>query len=580
MMVFVGGTVYAGKPLPSDEAFRVNASVSSAHDINVQWTLAPDYYLYANKLKFTLTPDTAFTPVYPASTIKHDPILGDVAIFSGEFAVSLNLPQANGAYKLTIHYQGCSKEGFCYPPSAKTFAVDFNAPLGNNVVNNRIVTSEKITSLVSDQYGVQALFLTEHHGLMLLIFLGMGILLAFTPCVLPMLPILTGIIVGQKAAANTKKAFFLSLIYVCGMSITYALVGVMVALAGNSLQLLLQQPWAIIMSSIILMALAFSLFEFFDMPVSRRWQNTVSSWSSKHEGGTFLGVFLMGVLSTLVVSPCVTAPLVGVLIYIGRTGDVVLGGSALFVMGIGMGIPLILLGMSAGRWLPKSGKWMQAVTKSFGVMLFGMAIWLLSRIIPASIMLAVWGLFLLGVALFFSLYLTRIIGRHKINFTMGFLSALAGILMIASTLGLPIFTNKWFTTEPVPMSDFAVVHSITALQQKMAEAKTNGMPVLVDFYADWCTSCVVMDKEVFANATVQKSIAPFMLVRVDLSQNTAEDQQLLQQYNVIAPPTVLFFNTAGHEVESRRIVGELGAKEFLKRMDVFMADNCSKQAQC
>lgn len=585
MIVVMGITsVHAGRPLPPDQVFRVNATVSNSHEINVQWQLAPDYYLYADKLHFIISPDTTLTPTLPASTIKQDAVLGPVAVYKGDFIIPIKVEQASGAYKLTIKYQGCSLQGFCYPPNSKTFALDFNSPLGNNVADNRIVTSEKITAMVTDQHAIQSLFMMQNRGAALLIFLGIGILLAFTPCILPMLPILTGIIAGQKQSASTQKSFFLSLTYVLGMSITYALVGVMVALVGSSLQVMLQQPWAIILSSAVMMMLAFSLFEFFDLPVSRRWQNAVSAWSRKHDGGTFLGVFLMGVISTLVVSPCVTAPLVGVLIYIARTGDLMLGGSALFVMGIGMGIPLMLLGVSAGRWLPRSGKWMQAVTKAFGIILFGMAIWLLGRILSSQVMLVLWGLYLIGISLFFSLYLTHVIGKRKMNLTMGFVSGLFGLLMIASTMGVPVLTNKWVSgfihMENTALNDFSVVHSVTGLQLKIAEAKASNMPLLVDFYADWCTSCVVMDKEVFANNKVQKSIEPFMLVRVDLSNNTSDDQQLLQLYNVVAPPTVLFFNTAGKEVESKRIVGELSAGDFLKRVDVFMAGNCTKQAQC
>ncbi len=584
LVVMTISTVNAGRPLPPDQAFHVNATVVSAHEVDVHFQLAKDYYLYANKLHFRMAPEVTLTPTLPASTIKQDAVLGPVNVFKGDFIVPLKVENASGAYQLTIKYQGCSLEGFCYPPNSKTFAIDFNSPLGNNVADNRIVTSEKIVSMVTDQNAIGSLFMMQNRGIALLIFLGIGILLAFTPCILPMLPILTGIIAGQKQTANTQKSFLLSLTYVLGMSITYALVGVMVALVGSSLQITLQQPWAIILSSAVMMMLAFSLFEFFDLPVSRRWQNAVSAWSRKHDGGTFLGVFLMGVISTLVVSPCVTAPLVGVLIYIARTGDLMLGGSALFVMGIGMGIPLMLLGVSAGHWLPKSGKWMQAITKSFGIILFGMAIWLLGRILSSPVMLVLWGLYLIGIALFFSLYLTRVIGKRGINLTLGFVSGLFGLLMIGSTMGLPIMTNKWVSSvihsDQVAVSDFSVVHSISGLQLKIAEAKANNMPVLVDFYADWCTSCVLMDKEVFANNKVQKSIEPFMLVRVDLSQNTSDDQQLLQQYHVVAPPTVLFFNTAGKEVESRRIVGELSASDFLKRMDVFMAGNCTKQAQC
>jgi thiol:disulfide interchange protein DsbD len=465
----------------------------------------------------------------------------------------------------------------------KSFELQFTAT-GNGSASNHIVTNQGISALLTDQYGVQTLLAYENRGWLLLIFLGLGMLLAFTPCVLPMLPILTGIIAGQKASSSPRKAFILSACYVLGMSVTYALAGMLAAFAGSSLQVWLQTPAVTIISSLIFVFLAFSLFEFYELPISRHWQNSVSSWSRRHEGGTFIGVFFMGIISTLIVSPCVTAPLVGVLLYISRTGDMLLGGSALFVMGLGMGIPLMLLGVSAGRWLPKSGQWMHAVTKSFGIIMLGMAVWLLGRIIPAAYMIAVWGLYLIIIALFFSLYLTRIIGRHKINHTLGFSAGLAGILMILSMFGMPMLVNKWTGNAVVSdsqyRSDFVVVHSEAELAARLAEAKAADEPVLIDFYADWCTSCVVMDRQVFSQPKVQAALQPFMLVRVDLSQNTEEDQALLKKYEVIAPPSVLFFSTSGQEVNNRRIVGEMSAKDFLNRINLFMAASCDIKAQC
>ena len=590
-MISMSQTVTA-QPLPPNEAFQVSITVSSVdHQVVTHWKMAPGYYLYANKLHFELTPAVPFKATLPQAISKSDPLNGMVDVYEGALTIPLQLESTLGASHLEVAYQGCSREGFCYPPTTESFDFDFSSTTIDDssastatASANRVVTPHSISALMTDQYGVQSLLADENRGFLLLVFLGLGILLAFTPCVLPMLPILTGIIAGQKRSASPRKALILSFIYVLGMAITYALAGVLAAYAGGSLQVMLQKPWVIIASSILFVLLAFSLFEFFELPVSRRWQNAVSSWSRRHEGGTFVGVFLMGMLSTLVVSPCVTAPLVGVLLYIGRTGDMLLGGSALFVMGLGMGIPLMVLGVSAGRWLPKSGQWMQAVTKSFGVIMLGMAIWLLGRIIPVTAMVVLWGLYLVGIALFFSLYLTRVIGRHRINHTLGFAAGAAGLLMILSTMGLPALVSNWTGGVGTPVlqatSDFTVVHGQAELQAQLAEAKKAGQPVLVDFYADWCTSCVVMETEVFAHKNVQLALQPFKLVQVDLSENTAEDQALMQAYEVIAPPTVLFFSVSGQEVSGRRIVGEMGAKDFLNRINLFIAANCDKKAQC
>lgn len=583
-LLLAGQACAAIEPLPPEQAFQITAETAADNTIVTHWKLAPGYFLYADKLKISLEPDVAYNSELPAVIRKKDPVRGEVEVYGGEFTIPVQLESHVAALRLNLAYQGCSQDGFCYPPETKSFDLHFSAADGGPSTSNYVVTNESISSLMTDQYGVQTLLAYEHRGLLLLIFLGIGILMAFTPCVLPMLPILTGIIAGQKRHASMRKSFLLSACYVLGMSVTYALAGVLAAFAGGSLQVMLQTPWVIITSSLIFVLLAFSLFEFYELPISRRWQTSVTKWSSKHEGGTFVGVFFMGILSTLVVSPCVTAPLVGVLLYIGRTGDMLLGGSALFVMGIGMGIPLILLGMSAGHWLPKSGMWMHAITKSFGVIMLGMAIWLLGRIIPPFAMMIIWGLYLVGVALFFSFYLTRVIGRHKINHTLGFATGIAGMLMILTTIGMPTMINRWTgdvgTVAIQSTSDFVVVHDASELAGKLAEARATHQPVLVDFYADWCTSCIAMDNEVFSHRKVQDAMQPFMLVRVDLSQNTAEDQALLQTYNVVAPPTVLFFNAAGQEVNSRRIVGEMSARDFLNRINLFMAASCDTKAQC
>lgn len=582
-MLMASHAFAAIEPLPPEQAFQLAVTTSADKTILIHWKLAPGYFLYAEKLKFAIEPDVPFTSELPKVIMRQDPVNGETAVYAGEFDIPLQLESRIAALRLNISYQGCSKEGFCYPPEKKSFELHF-AEAGGNSPSNMIVTHEGISALLTDQYGIQTLLAYEHRGLLLLIFLGLGILMAFTPCVLPMLPILTGIIAGQKKHSSMRKSFLLSATYVLGMSVTYALAGVLAALAGSSLQVMLQTPWVIIISSLVFVMLAFSLFEFYELPISRRWQNNVTKWSNKHEGGTFIGVFFMGILSTLVVSPCVTAPLVGVLLYIGRTGDLLLGGSALFVMGLGMGIPLILLGMSAGRWLPKSGKWMHAVTKSFGVVMLGMAIWLMGRILPMTVTMILWGLYLIGIALFFSFYLTRVIGRHKINHTLGIATGLVGVFMILSTFGMASLINRWTgdigTMSKRHAADFAVVHNMSELANELAAAKAAGQPVLVDFYADWCTSCVAMDNEVFTHKKVQTALHPFKLVRVDLSLNTEADQQLLQEYKVVAPPTILFFNAAGKEVNGRRIVGEMNAIEFLYRINLFMAANCDTRAQC
>lgn len=595
--LLTAGVAYADtnpKPLPQDEAFSVSATVTDKNAIITSWEVAPGYHIYADKVTFAIVPATTIKTALPEGNFIQDDARGKVRVYSGNFIIPVEAANPLTKFALTVAYQGCSSEGFCYPPTEKTFNLAYAGGVGGNTgpdeaakatnATNHVVTGESVSALMTDQYGVQALLAQEHRGFLLFIFLMLGVLLAFTPCVLPMLPILTGIIAGQKKHASDKKILFLAAIYVLGMALTYSLAGVLAAYAGGSLQVWLQTPSVIIFTSAIFVLLALSLFEFYELPFSRRWQNKVSSWSQRHEGGTALGVFFMGVLSTLVVTPCVTAPLVGVLLYIGRTGDVLLGGSALFTMGIGMGLPLMLFGVSLGHWLPKSGKWMHAITKSFGVVLLGMAIWLLSRIMPMTMTFIVLGMYLIGIALFFSLYLTKVIGRHKINHTLGVTAGVLGVMMIVSTVGTPALVSRWTgdvgTPKIATTAEFTVVRSPQELMGALQAAKESNQPALVDFYADWCTSCVEMDEQVFAHKTVQSALKPFKLIRVDLSANSKQDQGLMQQYKVIAPPTVLFFNSKGNEVDNRRIVGELGVKTFLQRIQVFMAKSCDKKTHC
>lgn len=573
---------YASKPLQADEAFKLSVSYVRPGVIMAVWHIAPGYYLYADKMKVDFRPPLN-GPVdlrFPKAEVRNDEEHGRYEVYSGIVSVPIHLAEGQPLSTLSIDYQGCSANGFCYPPMNNTFMV--NTAESKVMKMGDMQASTKATptfaSLLTDQNGVDTLLQNQGIGVLLLIFVGLGLLLAFTPCVLPMVPILTSIIVGQKHAPHSRQAFFLSAIYVLGMALTYALAGVAVASLGGSIQVWLQKPVTIILVSSIFIFLALSLFGLYELRFSRRWQNKIHNWSNKHEGGTYVGVFFMGVLSTLVVSPCITAPLVGVLIYIGQTGNAVLGASALFAMGIGMGIPLLVIGMSAGKWLPKSGPWMQAIKELFGIFMVAMAIWLLSRILNPAVTMILFGLLFLGTAAFIGLHLPRSIRMHKINRAIGF-----GFLML-SLFFVYGGINQFLSVQPVQTAEnkgsFKVVHNMEELKNYMTMAQEANQPVLLDFYADWCASCVQMDKKVFSREDVHAALGSFMLLRADLSKNTAEDSEILKHFNVIAPPTVLFFNNAGQEVDSRRIVGELNQKEFLSRIQSFITASCDKNIQC
>lgn len=554
-------------PLPADKAFMLSVSFNRQNEVIADLRIAPGYYLYRQRVQMKVPPASLAGVQFPQGDFKYDNVHGRYEAYTGNISIPLTLKvdahaTLQPAIPLNIEYQGCSEEGFCYPPVQKQFML--------NTVNQTVIPSQPMASapantsfhsLLTDQNSVRDIFNSQHFGVMLLVFAGLGLLLAFTPCVWPMVPILTGIIVGQKQSVTTKKAFLLSLVYVTGSAVTYAAAGLVAASMGRSLQVWLQTPWIIAGVSGLFVLLAFSLFGFYELRLPGRWQYQMTDWSNRQQGGRYASVFVMGMISALIVSPCVTAPLVGVLMYIGQTGDRLLGASALFAMGLGMGMPLLLIGLSAGKWLPKSGPWMEAVKKMVGLLMLGMAIWLLSRIVSPMMITLLWGGLLLCVALFLGAYLPRLIGRHRFNRSLGFIVGLFGLVVIAG--GVSHLDIKGQRAQHT----FVVVTDINEFNKQVLLAHAANKRVILDFYADWCASCVTMDKNVFDTHEVQKGLNNYVLLRADLTANNPDDQALLRHFNVIAPPTVLFFGTDGREKNAQRIVGEVDAKEFLTRLD-------------
>lgn len=573
------------KPLPADQAFAMTVSVNNQHTAIIHWHIAPGYYLYRQRMHFTVMPKSIVDIRLPQGAIKQG-LNHSYEVYSGDINIPIVFKTPANQFQLDIDYQGCSEGGFCYPPENKSI----NLNLGNPSANASTAatsppaaasSSSSFQALLTDQNGVRNVFGNYHLGGMLLIFLCIGLLLAFTPCVLPMIPILTSIIVGHKQPVTTGKAFLLSSSYVLGSSITYALAGMAAALMGSSLQAWLQQPWIIAVVSGLFVVLALSLFGLFDLRLPRQLQNRITALSRKQESGTYVGVFIMGIVSTLIVSPCVTAPLVGVLMYIAESGNLVLGAGALFAMGIGMGIPLVLIGMTAGKWLPRRGPWMNAVQKLFGLLMLAMAAWMLTRISSATVILVFCGVMSLGVALLIGLYLPRQGISPRFNQRLGLGVGIAGMMLLVAGFTLPALINSQnHGYHPATTNSFIVVRNVDDLNKQLLIAQTAHRPVLLDFYADWCESCVVMDKTVFSLSDVKTILSRFVLLRADLSANTSEDEMLLKNYDVIAPPTVIFFNNAGQEVNSRRIVGELNAQDFMTRINTFITASCDTKLSC
>lgn len=570
MLVLMNMNVRAQSPLPAEQAFIFSSSILKSNLVMVEWQVAPGYYLYSKRMHFKLLPDVSVNIQKPQGDLKYDPNFGRQEVLSRMVRVPIHFKEDTQQIELNITYQGCSEDGFCYPPMQKKLLVNFadNTILQQEQALPTTTGDISLGSLLTNQHHISNLLNANHFGFLLLIFLGLGLLLSFTPCCLPMVPILTSIIVGQnRATISAKKAFLLSLFYVIGSALTYAIAGLMAASMGSSLQVYLQKPIIIAFVSGFFVLLAFSLFGWYELKLPARFQKRLTNLSNELHSGNFLAVFAMGILSTLIVSPCVTAPLVGVLIYIAQTGDQVLGASALFAMGIGMGIPLLLIGTSAGKWLPRSGPWMEVVKIAFGFLMLGMSIWLSMRITSPSVSFAFWGVLLILIAFFVGTHLPKAIGYQKFNRLLGVLLGTFGIIVMVGA-SLPNKMPAWMVKQQISITknSFIVIHDINDLKRELALAQAEGKPVLLDFYADWCESCITMDKNVFAAPDVRRELSHYVLLRADLTVNNVNDQAIMKYFNVIAPPTILFFDTKGQEMNSKRIVGEVNAKEFIARL--------------
>lgn len=579
LLSFISLSASAFSPIPVDKAFELTVKPLDNHTFMAQWKIAPGYHLYRDRIHFeAVKPSSAKigTINYPTGIQKEDDILGKYQIY--ENAVAVTVPMANAPAEpmtLEVNYQGCADSGFCYPPVTKQMIVNLgntgSATSGANV--SAVTEDANATNALSQQDKISDLLAHQNLFIILLGFLGFGILLAFTPCVLPMVPILSGIIVGAGKEITGMKAFWLSLTYVLAMAVTYACAGVVAGLAGSYVQSFLQSPYVLAIFSGVFVLLSLSLFGFYELRMPSVLQNRMTELSNKQSGGNYVGVAAMGCLSTLIVSPCVSAPLIGALSYIGRTGNAVLGGTALFTMGLGMGIPLLIIGTVGGKFLPKAGGWMDAVKSFFGVLMLGVAILLLSRVIPGSVTMLLWAALLIFSAVFMGVFNTvPATGYAKMWKGCSVILLVYGVLLlIGAGMGnadpfTPIAmkqTSQLADNQP-QVDPFKKIKSMADLRAALAQAK--GKPVILDFYADWCLSCKEMDRNTFTDPKVQASLKQFVLLRADVTANDNTDKNLEKKLSVIAPPSIIFFDQKGNELSDYRIVGAVGAKEFSQHL--------------
>ena len=575
--------------LPVDQAFHFEAVADGADHIKLYWEIAEGYYLYRNRIKASSeqTDVKLGALEMPNGEPHQDEYFGSQEIYRQELVATIAVTPMSGAahtLKLTVGYQGCADKGLCYPPQKRQVNVELSAngtgaartgrgagaagaPSAPGAAASAAAAAtgaNGAAGYVSEQNHLAALVRDGNLFILLGTFFVLGLALAFTPCCLPMVPILSGIISGAGAATSAGRGFSLALAYVLGMALTNTLAGVAAALAGHQIQALFQQPWIIALFGALFVIMALAMFGFFTVQMPAAIQTRLSDLSNRQSAGTYAGVVVMGALSALIVTACVAPPLVAALTVIGQSGSVLRGGSALFVLSIGMGTPLLLVGASAGKLLPRAGAWMDLVKKMFGVLMLAVAAWMFARIVPER-----WGLLLWAVPAFCACWLliTGLRGRSGGALALkaaGVLAGLYGLALVAGTaLGgtdpLSPFTQLAAAQRALA---FKRIKTVEDLHREVAAAKAAGKSVMLDFYADWCASCKEMEKYSFTDSKVRQSLAATVLLQADVTSNDDADAALLKLFDIKGPPTIAFFGRDGIERQAYRVVGFMKAGEF------------------
>ena len=571
-----GGALRGGGQdfLPVDEAFRPTLTPLDGNRLELSIEVADGYYLYRDKISVSTSSDRAQLgrPSLPPGEMKSDEYFGDVAVYHEDVLTSLTVARATPeAMELAVDvsYQGCADGGICYPPVTRTLSVLL--PAATAVTALEAVSAA--TAPVSEQARLAALISGASLWAVIGTFFGAGLLLALTPCVLPMVPILSGIIAGAGDKVGPAKGFTLALSYVLGMALVYTAAGIAAAAIGVQLQAVFNQPWVLVLFAGLFVVLALGMFGLFDLQMPSAVQSRLASISGRQRSGTMIGAFVMGALSSLIVTACVAPALVATLTVIGQGGDLVRGGAALFALSLGMGAPLLLVGASAGQLLPKAGPWMVAVKNAFGFMMLGLAIWMLSRILPGPVTLALSGVvvFMAGVWLGGLTALTPdSAASRKLGKGFGLLAVIYGVTLLLGALAggdsltrplVGLYAAGSGEAENRAL-DFRRVKSVADLETALAAAADAGRPAMLDFYADWCVSCIEMEKYTFPDPAVREALGETMLLQADVTANDEQDQALLRQFGVYGPPTIIFFGADGRQREGYEVVGFMKAAEF------------------
>ncbi len=583
LLFAVTGLAHAEEPLPPEQAFRFSARAIDARTIEARWQITDQYYMYRDKFKFVLEGGTLGAPKLPPGKMKDDELFGKVETYRKEVKILLAV-EAVGAVTLKAVSQGCWDGGICYPPINQEATIELAAAAGMPGASGAspvAVASAptpglgKETAPGDESSRIAGLFRGDNLALVLLSFFGFGLLLSLTPCMFPMIPILSGIIVNHGHAVSHLRAFVLSLAYVLGMAVTYAAVGVAAGLSGTLLSAALQNVWVLGSFALVFVVLSLSMFGFYELQMPAALQSRVSDTANR-QGGSLPAIALMGALSALIVGPCVAAPLAGALLYIAQTGNAALGGAALFVMALGMGAPLLLVGAFSRSLLPKAGPWMEGVNKFFGVIMLATALWLVSPVIPLWLQMFGWALLMVVPAIYLHALdplPPHARGWQRLGKGLGVVLLLGGAAMLMGVLGgardplQPLGFLRGGVAAEAPAPTFERVASDERLDTRLAEAKATGKPGMPDFYADWCVSCKEMERFTFAEPQVAARMKQFVLLQADVTANSAADAALLKRFGLFGPPGMIFFDAGGRELVDLRVIGFQPADKFLPTLE-------------
>lgn len=559
----------ADRILDPEDAFNVSIKQYADRQIILNWDIETGYYLYKDKFKIH-TDDPGIKlidTVFPAGELKADPVFGTVEVYYGQNNIIVPFNAGSVIDReaiINLAYQGCKEGAVCYPPITKQIPVSLKTAA---VRGRRDVTEHR-----SEQDAITRKLKHENLLINIIAFFGFGFLLALTPCVFPMIPVLSGIIVGDGERITRTRAISLSISYVMAMALTYALLGVIAGLFHLNLQAAAQNVWVLSLFSGVFVLLALSMFGFYELRLPSNWQGKLFSDQDRAERGTLKGAALMGALSALIVGPCVAPPLAGALLYISQTGHALLGGFALFAMGLGFGVPLLVVGATSGELLPRAGAWMEVIKRIFGVIMLGVAVWFLERVIPPAISLILWALLFIIPAVFIGA-LDRIdhttTNWQRLWKGVGLAMLVYGtVLIVASVNGGGTFFKSVNNTSTVTRKapPFTTVSGIDELNAQLEQARIDGKPVLLDFYADWCVVCDELERYTYADEEVQKNLAGFTLIKADVTDNNETDRALLKHFDLFGPPAILFFNTDAVEIKSHRLVGFIDAEQFVRHV--------------